>query len=59
MTVLALIILVVASIFGAVFGQRLPTPWPWVVYGVLVVLWVLVFVMVSGLGGGILEQRIG
>jgi hypothetical protein len=58
MTVLALIVLVVASILAAYFGRGLPAPWPWVVYGVLVVLWILVFIWVAGIDGGILGQRI-
>lgn len=58
MTVLALIVLVIASICAGYFARGLPAPWPWVVYGVLVVLWILVFVFVANIDGGFLGQRV-
>ena len=58
MTVLALIVLIVASIFAGWHGRDLPAPWPWVVAAILVVLWIVVFVIVSGVGGGILNERV-
>ena len=58
MTILGLIILVVASVAAAYFAQRLPPPWPWAIYAILVILWLLVFVWVSGLDGGLLSQRV-
>ena len=59
MTILALIVLIVASIFAGYFGRGLPPPWPWVVFGVMVVLWILVFLWVAPIGDGFLGQRIG
>ena len=58
MTILALIVLVLASIFAAWHAGTLPRPWPWVVAGIFIVLWILVFIYVAGLDGGILSQRI-
>lgn len=59
MSVLALIVLVIASICAAYFARGLPAPWPWIVYGVLVVLWILVFLYIAPIGDGLLGQRIG
>ena len=58
MTVLALIVLVVASIIAGYYASRLTPPWPMVVYAVIVVVWLLILIYVAGIDGGLLGQRV-
>lgn len=58
MTVWHLLAAIIVTIVASVYAHRLPSPWPCVVYAVVVVAWLLVLLDLLGFGG-VLNQRIG
>lgn len=61
MSIIGLLIAVFATIMVVwlVNQGKVPQPFPWILYAVLVIVWIWVLLSVSGLGGDIWSQRIG
>lgn len=58
MSLLALLILVCLCIAAGYFASRLPAPWPYIVYAVIIVILLIAALYVAGFGG-MLNERIG